>query len=121
MVDHGIRYTTTQKVQALTLLSEGFSVDAVQQRTGIPSRTANRIMATARKRGYCPEEDPRILEEYVKDARRPGRPKTITETVEARLLVNVRVDRASREKSSEILAYEVGIIAFLCSVHSQEV
>jgi hypothetical protein len=33
----------------------------------------------------------------------------VIEKVEARLLVNVRTDRASREKSSKILAYKAGI------------
>lgn len=77
---------------------EGFLNSAIQQRTGIPARTANRIMETARKRGYVPEEDPRILNEYVIDRRRSGRLKTVTEEVKKRLLVNVRKDRASRDK-----------------------
>lgn len=78
-IDHGIRYTIAQKIQALTLLSEGFSTAAVQQKTGVPPQTARRIRKTAEQRGYCPAEDPRILEVYVMDGERSGRPVTITE------------------------------------------
>lgn len=69
-----------QKVQALTLLSEGFPVGYITQRTGIPSRSLNRIRKVAAERGYRPAEDARILEAYVIDGKRPGRPKkTATE------------------------------------------
>ena len=109
VADHGVRYSMAQKIQALTLLAEGFSTAAVQQKTGIPPRTANRIRATAEKRGFRPAEDPRILEVYVEDRKRLGRPMAITEAVEQKLLANIREDNAGREKSSEVLAYEVGI------------
>lgn len=108
-VDHGVRYSLAQKIQALTLLAEGFAPAVVHQRTGIPPRTANRIRETATKRGFCPDIDPRILEAYVIDGKRPGRPKTVTEKVEAGLLASVRENRSGKEKSSEVLAYEAGI------------
>jgi transposase len=108
-IDHGVRYTVAQKIQALTLLSSGFSSKYASDQTGIPVRTINRINVEARKRGYEPEKDPRILEAYVIDAPRSGRPKTVTEAVEQSLLANVRADRNGREKSSEYLAYEVNI------------
>jgi hypothetical protein len=77
--------------------------------TGIPSRTILRIKETALKRGFQPDRDPRILESYVEDAARPGRPKTITPEIEEKVLASVTADRSGREKSSEYLAYEVNI------------
>jgi transposase len=109
VVHHGARYSIVQKVQALTLLTEGFTVRDVQAKTGIPERTLYRIKATAKERGFQPEIDPRITEAYVEDGERPGRPREINEAIEQRLLANVRENRSGREKSSEVLAYEVGI------------
>lgn len=108
-VDHGVRYSLVQRIQALTLLAEGFSTAAVFAKTGMPERSAQRLKKKAYERGFRPEEDPRILEAYVEDGKKSGRPKTITEAVEQRLLANVREDRSGREKSSEVLAYEVNI------------
>jgi hypothetical protein len=53
--------------------------------------------------------DPRILELYVCDGVRPGRPIEIGEDVETGLIANLSKDRVGREKSSEVLAYEAGI------------
>ena len=39
----------------------------------------------------------------------PGRPKRIDEALEERLIASVTADRAGREKSSEVLAYEQSI------------
>ena len=58
---------------------------------------------------FRPDEDPRILEHYVEDAKRSGRPKTITEAIEQKVLASVREDSSGREKSSEYLGYEVNI------------
>ena len=103
-IDHGVRYSIAAKIQALTLLVEGFSVAIVEKKTGIPPTTLYRIKRTAFARGFEPEKDPRILEMYVEDGKRPGRPKTITEAVEQRLLANVREDKNDRENSTEVLA-----------------
>jgi transposase len=45
----------------------------------------------------------------VVDGPRSGRPKEITIETEQCLLNSVRANRAGREKSSEVLAYECGI------------
>lgn len=90
-------------------MTEGCPLKLVTQKTGITERTLYRIKKTAAERGFRPEEDPRILEAYVEDAERCGRPQTITEAIQAKLLAGVREDRNGREKSSEVLAYEVGI------------
>jgi hypothetical protein len=72
---HSVRYGLVQKVQALTLLSEGFPMAYITQRTGIPSRSLARIRAVAAQRGYQPAEDARILDTYVVDGKRSGRPR----------------------------------------------
>jgi transposase len=61
------------------------------------------------ERGFRPDQDPRILDYYVVDGPRSGRPKEITVETEQCLLNSVRANRAGREKSSEVLAYECGI------------
>jgi transposase len=108
-VDHGVRYSIAQKIQALTLISSGFTTKHASKVTGIPEQTIRRVKQTALQRGFEPERDPRILEAYVVDAPRSGRPKTISEAIEQKLLANVRADRNGREKSSEYLAYELNI------------
>jgi hypothetical protein len=75
----------------------------------IPQKTCRRILEKAKQRGYCPAEDPRILEHHVKDGVRSGRPRDINKEVEKRLLNLIIEDRNGREKSSEVLAYKTGI------------
>jgi len=81
----------------------------VEKRTNVKERTQRNIKKRAFERGFRPDIDPRILECYVIDGERPGRPKEISEEVEEGLLANVRNDRAGRSKSSEVLAYEANI------------
>jgi hypothetical protein len=72
----------------------------------VKKRTQSYIKKRAFDRGFNPDEDPRILESYVVDGDRSGRPKEISVEKEERLLSAVRKDRSGREKSSEVLAYE---------------
>lgn len=108
-VDHGHRYSLAQRIQALTLISEGFSTQFVEAKTGMKQRTQSDLKKKAIARGYDPVVDPRINEWYVQDGNKKGRPVEITDEVEDELLTNVRKDRSGREKSSEVLAYEAGI------------
>src|SRR5262249_41826598 len=103
------RYSLAQRVQALTLLSEGYKTAVVAQKTGIPARTYNNIRKKAKERGFDPIKDTRILKHYVEDGFKPGRPKEVTKEQEEELLALIRKDRAGREKSSEYLAYEIGL------------
>jgi len=109
IIDHGHRYTLAQRIQCLTLLTEGFTAAEVEEKTGVKERSQRNIKRKAFERGFQPEKDPRILEAYVIDSERSGRPKEITEEMEQGLLASVRSDRSGREKSSEVLAYEAGI------------
>jgi len=77
----------------------------------MPPRTQLNLQRKALERGYDPNIDPKITEHYLEDGRHTGRPKEISLETEQKLLQNVRKDRSGREKSSEVLGYEVGISA----------
>jgi hypothetical protein len=109
ITDHGNRYTLVQRIQCLTLLAAGFSAAYIERTTGVKERAQRYIRNKAFERGFRPEEDPRILESYVIDGERSGRPKEIGEDIEEALLTSVRNNRSGREKSSEVLAFEQGI------------
>jgi hypothetical protein len=107
--DYSYRYTLVQRIHCLVLATEGYSATEIERKTGISQRSQQAIRKKAYDRGFRPEEDPRILESYVIDGKRSGRPKEILEDTEKALLASVREDRSGREKSSEVLAYEQGI------------
>jgi hypothetical protein len=109
VVDRGHRYGIAQRVQCLTLQVEGFSWKDIEAKTGVKQPAQSAIKKRAFQRGFRPEQDPRILEYYVEDGARSGRPKEITSEIEQRLLDSNSADRSDREKSSEVLAYECGI------------
>jgi len=108
IIDHGHRYTLVQRIHCLVLITEGFSVAEIEKKTGVSERSQWAIRKKAYDRGFRPEEDPRILESYVIGVK-SGRPKEISKDTEEALLAAVRNDRSSREKSSEVLAYEQNI------------
>jgi hypothetical protein len=62
-------------------------------------------MKKTRDRGYRPEEDKTILQSYLEDAIKTGRPKKISMETEAAILAS------ANEKSSRVLAREHGISA----------
>ena len=119
VIDHGARYSIIQKVHALALMAEDFAIKYVEAKTGIPQRSLHRIKKTAFDRGFRPDEDPRILEAYVIDGKRSGRPKKGSESVETKLLANVYQDSNSGEKTSKVLTYKAGIqrISALRNLH----
>jgi TPP-dependent indolepyruvate ferredoxin oxidoreductase alpha subunit len=91
------------------LSTEGFSAAVVEQKMGVKERQQRNIRKKAFDRGFRPDQDPRILETYVIDGERSGRPKVILVDKEEALLASVRNNRSDREKSSEVLAHEQGI------------
>jgi hypothetical protein len=81
-VDHGNRFSIAQRVQCLTLIAEGFSGRDIEKKTGVKPSAQSYIKKKAFERGFRPDQDPRILDHYVVDGPRSGRPKKITiETV----------------------------------------
>lgn len=98
------------RIQALALVTIAeMPVVQVAEITGIHRTHIYHLIKVAKARGFDPKINPRILEQYVTDAPRSGRPKEITPTIEQSLIESVTKDRAGREKSAEYLAYEAGI------------
>jgi transposase len=103
------------RIQALCLATvANMPVPKVAEIMGMTPVTVYRIIKRARDRGFNPDIDARIREEYVLDAQRSGRPKEITPAIEQSVIDSVTKDRAGREKSAEFLAYEAGISRSSC-------
>ncbi|KAI7978398.1 hypothetical protein EIK77_007679 [Talaromyces pinophilus] len=75
----------------------------------MPQNSVYNIVKRAREHGYDPTVNPRIEHEHVANKERSGRPKVVTEAIEASIIASITKDRAGREKSAEYLAYEAGI------------
>jgi transposase len=103
------------RIQALCLATvANMPVPKVAEIMGMTPVTVYRIVKRARDRGYNPDVNVHIREEYVPDAQRSGRPKEITPAIEQSIIDSVTKDRAGREKSAEFLAYEAGISHSSC-------
>ncbi len=103
------KYSIAQRVHCLVLQGEGFSWREIERRTGIKQPQQSNIKKKAFDRGFRPDVDPRILDYYVEDELRTGRPKKISLDTEQQLLANVRADKADKEKSSEVFVYKYDI------------
>jgi hypothetical protein len=110
------KYSIVARVQALTLLhctvgpASKQKYDWIYLMTGVKPRTQRRIARKAKQRGYDPQRDLRIKDEYVAEGKRSGRPVTaVTEENIDKIMRLVRKDRNGREKSAEMLAFETGI------------
>lgn len=68
-------YTLAQRVQCLTLLSLGYTPKQVEAWIQVRADTARNLLYKARERGYDLAVDPRILERYVEDGKKTGRPR----------------------------------------------
>jgi transposase len=101
-------HSNALRSQALTLLGLGWTYQQTFEYTGIPKETLRDIKKRAQDRGWDPAVDARIRDEYIADAKRKGRPP-IPEQTKQQLIENVRKDRNSREKSTEVLAFKVSI------------
>jgi hypothetical protein len=109
-------YSPASRVQVLTLLycTPGHlgkeKYDWITSITGVAPRTQRDINKKAKDRGFNPEVDLRIRDEYVVDEPRTGRPITaVTEEIIDQIMALVRKDRNGREKSGEVLGFETGI------------
>jgi transposase len=105
----GTRYSIAQRAYVLTLYALCWTTAQIAIYLKIPDRQVRRIVDKAKKRGYKPQEDPRVLDYFVEDGYRPGRPKEVSEIKEEEVLTAVRINRSTRQKSTEVLAYEHGI------------
>ncbi|KIW16796.1 hypothetical protein PV08_03986 [Exophiala spinifera] len=80
--DHGTRYSLAQRAQALTLFSLGYKPCNIASWLKMTERSVYSIIRKAKERGYNPQEDPRILDHYIVNGYKSGRPKAIQKTVE---------------------------------------
>ena len=79
----------------------------------IPDDTIRYWIRFAKARGWEGPDAPfgdrrRILTVFVEAGRSPGRLKEVTEEEEQKILDTIRKDRSGREKSSEVIGYELG-------------
>jgi transposase len=112
-------HSTELPVQVLTLWSVGFETPRIMELLGLSQRTVQNMIRKGKERGFRPEESYRVKLEYVEDGKRSRRPAEITEAIQNSVIAPVTADRAGREDSSEILAYEAGIShsSVLCILH----
>ena len=106
VADSGYRYTLVQRVHCLVLATEGYSVTEIERKTGVSERSQRAIRKKAYDRGFRSEEDPRILESYIINSVRSGRPKEILKDIKKALLTAVQKDRLGKKKSNEVLVYK---------------
>ena len=112
--DHGTRYSIAQRIQALTFVSCGISYRQIYEWIGVPPKQTQRLMKKAIQRGYRPEESKRILESFVEDGIRSGRPREVSKDDENAILTSIVSSGKAREKSTEVLGYENGWSASTC-------
>jgi hypothetical protein len=78
VIDHGNRYTLIQRIHCLILMTEGLWPAEIERKTGVKPRSQRAIKKKAQDRGYNPGKDSRILESYIINDVRSGRPRVIS-------------------------------------------
>jgi transposase len=105
----GPYHPVSVRTQALTLINySSLPIEKIEAITGMNCQTIRYWNKKARERGFNPEADKRILIEYVQDSQHSGRPK-IGESKKEAILETIQKDRSGREKSCEMLAFDVFI------------
>lgn len=100
-------HSTELRVQVLTLWALDYRTEQICKLLDLSPRTVQNLVKKGKDRGYRPSECFRVKLEFVEDGKRSGRPVEIIEAVQSSVIASVSADRAGREKSSEILAFEV--------------
>ncbi|MBE3048142.1 hypothetical protein IMZ48_37680 [Candidatus Bathyarchaeota archaeon] len=81
----------------------GKTTSQIAKQTGVPARTITHIYRTAIERGFKPEQVPMIiLDDYVKDLPRSGRPKKQTPEIIESTVATVRALKASQAWTYEV-------------------
>jgi transposase len=103
-------YSVELRAQIVTLVMIAkLKPQDVAKMLNIPQNSVYNIVKRAKEHGYDPTVNPRIEHEHIANKKRSGRPKVVTEEIEASIIASITKDRAGREKSAEYLAYEAGI------------
>jgi transposase len=92
------------RIQALCLLEFGVHWSQIVEITGVSKASIYRLRATAIARGYKPEEDKRLLIEYVEDAPKSGRPIKATEDVKAEVVKVISKNSTTRSLTTQAIA-----------------
>jgi len=107
-IDRGKRWEEATKVQCLTFFSLGWTEDKIEQLLGVPTRTQRRIREVARQRGWT-KEGQVVLGKHVAMGKSSGRPQDVESLKNQRVVDIVTQNRAGREKSTDVIAYEAGL------------
>lgn len=102
------KYDLAQRVQALTLLDVGMSMEDVGRITGFSRSTLYDLKKRATERGYDPVVAPIIYDEYAVNAKRNGKPG-ISLDKQQEIVAKVTMDRYGREKSTAEIARKVEV------------
>lgn len=88
-----VYYDIATRAQAITLKALNFSNEEIEQVCGVNRRTVSKWLDKAISRGFDPTLRPlRILDKYVEDAPKPGRPTLQTSENKEAVLAEVRTD-----------------------------
>lgn len=106
----------SNRASILAFLSVGKTATEVAELLQIPVRTVRSIFARAVKRGFEPNHRPlEILDSFILDAPRTGRPRKQTDEVKEEPVSEVRVDRFDRENTYTDFAGELSSEGILIS------
>ncbi|KAF2811080.1 uncharacterized protein BDZ99DRAFT_386542, partial [Mytilinidion resinicola] len=104
-------YDNATRAQALTLKAMNVPSDQITAITGMSERTIRDVWKRAIDRGWNPQQSLKVLDIYVQDAPRSGRPTVQTPRKIAKMEKLITKSRAGRELNTYQLAEEVGISA----------
>jgi hypothetical protein len=97
----------TTRAQALTMKAYGHTSNLIEHATGIKPRNLRYLWPKAINRGFNPEA-PKILDIYVQDAPRSGRPTVQKPRKTSKLINRVCKNRQTRGMNTEQLAAAIG-------------
>lgn len=103
------RFSVAQRSQCLTMLALKVPRKQIRDLLGISEATQSNILKKARDQGYDPAVDMRVLQHYVEDGTRSGRPREIGDDIKHQIVETIESSYAGRAKTADVLAYEAGI------------
>lgn len=104
----GEKYGIAQRVQALTLLNIGMTIEDVRHITRFLQNALFDLKKCAKERGYDSTVNPVIHDMYVKNAYKSGR-SGISLEKQSEIIAKITIDCYRQEKSTVKIAGEVEI------------
>ena len=102
-------YGLATRAQAVVIKALGTPLKVITHVTGISARHIGNLVKKAVENGW--RADWVLLNNCLKNKPSPGRKKTITLDLEQKVINAVTCDRYGREKSTKIIACEIGLSA----------